>query len=226
MREILLMALAACYAVSISAAEPKPKKALSATKVEQPKAVARTPTGPVGFGALKIGMTKDAVEALNEADGIYLAGPLVPDVSKEGLPENKAKFKTSVASPLNAKPMEASLTFENGKLSRLSLTVDDRKERVKALISEKYGAGKVQDTREEKQCAYRNGAVLKATSGYIKTTWVEPISETEQVEAGLSELTMETCPGSLKYEMFRFATASLTIERVPMNDKNNAANLF
>ena len=86
-------------------------------------------------------------------------------------------------------------------LDKINLTINpstNTLETVKNQIKEKYGTGKIDDSRKEEQCIYKNGANFKIMSGSIYTTWIEELPQTEQIKTTLMDVSIETCPSNLR----------------------------
>ena len=81
--------------------------------------------GPTGLGALKIGMSKEAVEALSSSDGVYLSAPMTPYEYKDSSPiPNENKFNVPIISTISSSPLEATLTFSENKLKAIYLDLE------------------------------------------------------------------------------------------------------
>lgn len=157
--------------------------------------------GPTGFSALKLGMTKETIESLQVSQGVHLNSPMTAYQYKNGAPkEGVDKFNARLATPLSSEPVDAVLTFESSQLTELYINIPESSnmlERIKAQITEKYGAGKEENTMKEEQCIYKNGANFKLSSGALSTTWTETSSRTELIETNLSDIVIATCPSNL-----------------------------
>ena len=158
--------------------------------------------GPTGLGSLQIGMSKSAVENLQVTNGVHLTSAMTPYDYKNTPPSpGEEIFDTFISTPLDSKPLKAVLTFKNSILISISLTINpstNTLEKVKNQIKEKYGTGKIDDSRKEEQCIYKNGANFKIMSGSIYTTWIEELSQTEQIKTTLIDVSIETCPSNLR----------------------------
>lgn len=200
--------------------EPTKKTSLSASA-----------KGPTGIGALKIGMSKEAVDALISNDGVYLSAPMTPYEYKNSSPiPNEDRFNALLISMISAKPLEAVLTFSGNALKSIFVTLETSSsmlEEVKGQISSKYGEPKVENSMKEEQCIYKNGANFKISTGDISYKWLLSQPKGEKIETSLSELVYETCPSNLRYSSIgaiKIQTLSIRIA----NDKldNKAANPF
>jgi hypothetical protein len=186
--------------------------------------------GPTGLGALKLGMSKEAVESLQPSEGVYLNSPMTPyqygnSAPKEGL----EKFDAFLVIPLSPDPLAMVLTFEAAQLTELYITLTDSSntlERVKAQIAEKYGPGKIEDTMKEEQCIYRGGANFKLSSGVLSTTWTEEYSQLVRIETKLSDIVLATCPSNLRYSIGPIKLKSMTIRKVRSAGEAKPKNLF
>lgn len=180
--------------------QPKAKKSKESAKTEFSK-TARIPTGPISFGALRIGMSKEAVEALKESDGVYLTGPFALFDPKSPLPPGLKMYSVPIMTPLSTKPVDMLLSFMDGNLTIIDFSLQEiSPSGLKAQIAQKYGLGKVDDKRKEEQCIYRNGNNFKITNGYMITSWVEPLSATESIETYVLEDISASCPMDLKHD--------------------------
>jgi hypothetical protein len=187
--------------------------------------------GPTSFGAVKIGMAKEAIEALQVSDGVYLAAPMTTYASKYDTPrEGSGMFNASLSTPLSSKPMRAVLGFKADRLTYLhfdfSESITDF-QRVAAQISEKYGPGIIDDNRKEEQCIYKNGANFKITSGKVLSTWSENISNSERIETQISDVSIEICPSNLRNESVGgIQMRTITIQKLTNTSNEKPKNLF
>ena len=158
--------------------------------------------GPTGLGSLQIGMSKSAIENLQATNGVHLTSAMTPFDYKNTTPiPDEEIFNTFISTPLDSKPLKAALTFKNSILISISLTINpstNTLEKVKNQIKEKYGTGEIDDSRKEEQCIYKNGANFKIMSGSVYTTWIEELSQTEQIKTTLIDVSIETCPSKLR----------------------------
>lgn len=206
-----------------------------AKKQEQVKSLSSTskiiePKGPIGLGSIKIGMSKESIEALTAISGVYVTTPMTPYVYKYSSPKaGEDKFDTSLLTPLSENPIKSVLTFDSNKLVSLSLDLDGSDgifDKIKKQISDKYGNGVVEDNRKEEQCIYRNGANFKITSGSLNTKWFENINQTEKIETVISDVVIETCPSNLRHGgLDPIKVRNLTVKKVnspssPDKEKN------
>lgn len=188
--------------------------------------------GPTGFGDLKLGMTKEDIEALADPVPVRPDGPMrLYQYGKNVTPKaGREQFDVALSTPLATSPLEAVLDFEGGRLTSLYLKLTESSnmlERLSRQITEKYGPGKVEDDRKEKQCVYKNGSNFKVTSGMVKTKWVEDIAPNEQVESTLTDISIVICPPSLRYDgVDPIKFLSLTIRRVNPSTDSKPKNLF
>lgn len=193
-----------CYA------EGKPSgKAVQLTSKTQAKTVQatvapeRTPTGPNGFGAIKIGMTKEAIESLSEQDGIYLVEGMKPFEYKYVSPKpGEDMFVAQVVSPISSSPLKATFTFIEGELTVIVVNLGSDQslyDKVEAQISEKYGKGREINGRKDEMCIYRNGSNFKLPNGDIRTKWVDSISASIDIETETLDLLINSCPSDLRH---------------------------
>lgn len=159
--------------------------------------------GPTGFGSLKLGMAREAVEALQASDSVHLAAPLTPYQYKNATPKpGEDKYDAQLVTPLSPQPLKAVLTFESERLTALYLNLDTENnvlEVVKNQITEKYGSPKVDDSMKEEQCIYKNGSNFKLSSGAISHKWLEETPGAAPIETSLSDVVVAMCPSNLRY---------------------------
>src|SRR3954466_8755056 len=80
--------------------------------------------GPTGYGAIKLGMTKEEIEKLPSDGGISLAAPLTEYQYKYSKPQpGRDKYDALIASPASQSPLESVLSFEEGKLVELYINL-------------------------------------------------------------------------------------------------------
>ncbi|WP_175161735.1 hypothetical protein [Paraburkholderia fynbosensis] len=189
--------------------------------------VAAAPTGPVGFGALKLGMTRESVEALSANDGFYLTESLKPEASRFPPPNGGERFKALALTPLGPNPEKVSLTFTEGVLTAFSVTLDDATfEQARQQLVAKYGPGQQTDDRKDEQCIYRNGANFKINWGSVASRWVQDISPTEQVKSSATEFTVDMCPPSLDGPRLGASTTRFIVMEKVHVDATPKANVF
>jgi len=171
--------------------------------------------GPVGIGKLEIGVSRAAVEALSQSDGVYLGSPLEPyEYKHSSAVPGEDKFSTKIVSPLSDQPQEAVLTFVGGQLQSIYVQLGDSNrivDSVKALITSKYGDPKVENSMKEEQCLYKGGQNFKVSSGVIRYDWKQDRPNAESVTASISDLVIDVCPSNLRYATGAFKSKSLTI---------------
>lgn len=197
----------------------------------QPAPLMPKATGPSGFGAITLGMTKAEVEALQATDGVFSISKMIPYVRKTVQPEEGVgKFDASIVTPLSTTPLKTVLTFSEGKLTELYMEIDEPSnllDRMKAQITEKYGVGKVKDEREEEQCIYKNGANFKITTGLIGIEWEQTLSAGERVLTRLSDYKIDGCPSNLSYtNIGAISSRGLTIRKINNKTNPSSKNLF
>lgn len=192
----------------------------------------RVATGPNSFGPLKLGMSKDAVEALSEKDGVFLSAPMSAYVYKYSTPtEGLDKFDAKFNSPVSNQPLEVVLSFRDDVLQTIYISFKDSNvafEKVKSQLTEKYGLGKQENSRKEEQCIYKNGANFKITTGDISQVWVDAPSPSEQVQTKISDYLFSSCPSNLRYgSVSEINLRSLTIDRkTVVPEAQKPVNLF
>lgn len=205
----LFFILASVFGAAVAQEAMKPKPTQAKTKALQTIPVKRSPTGPIGLGPLKIGMSKEALEGLSENDGIYLTAPLVVEpyslkrsASLSAEASNQVLYESLVMTPLSKDSRRLLVSIENNKVRTISISLDDELfKMVQEQITAKYKAGNVRDTRKEEQCIYKNGSNFKKISGSYDLSWVEPISDTEEVITYIIDSVFDVCPPSLDFAM-------------------------
>lgn len=186
------------------------------------------PTGPTSMGAIRIGMSKEAITAIPADEGVRLAGEMTPTVEKTPQPEGTERFDTKVSIPATSSPVKATLTFKDGLLTRISLNTEGTDlllDRLAAQISERYGPGKVNDSRKDEQCIYRNGNSFTLKSGTVSTEWTTPDGGGRNVRTNYSDLIFNMCPANLRYGStggvhMKFLSIELTDKEEPVPKKN------
>jgi hypothetical protein len=184
--------------------------------------------GPIGFGSIKIGMTKESIDALKLSDGVFLDSPMIiykelNDRSKAGV-EN---FTGSVITPLSEKFIKTIFAFEENKLIAFTFNFDKSNsfiDKINSQISEKYGPGETNDQRKDEQCIYKNGANFKINTGIISTNWSEKISITEVIETSTTTMTIESCPNSLSDR--KSGVRKIEVMSIRKSSKEKQKNLF
>ncbi len=200
-----------CFTVGICTAQVQPdSKSFSNSNQNQTKEVtptltppsSRTPTGPNGFGPIKIGMSREAIVQLTEKDGVYLSSPMTTFIYRHGgQVEGVDQFDAKITTPLSSQPFSVILAFKGDELISLNISferVSSVYDRTKAQIAEKFGPGKENNNRKDEQCIYRNGANFKVTSGSIISTWVDEVSVDSRIETRMSDWISNMCPSSLR----------------------------
>ena len=159
---------------------------------------------PTGVGELQLGMAQSAVEALNSASSTYPVTPLTPYVYKDGSKPKPGEesYDVKLHLPFSQEPLKGVLTFKSGKLIgiyvNLSATISYL-DVVKSEIASKYGRPKVDDSMQERQCVYRNGANFKLPHGSTSYTWSGTMENGEHVEVIATRFTISMCPFDLRY---------------------------
>jgi hypothetical protein len=153
--------------------------------------------GPTGLGDLKLGMTKDQVEAISPESSVHFTSPLTPYKNKTSKSSGGPDvFTTTIQSPIDPNPLRGALMFTEGKLSSIHIFFEyDSKmlENAKAMITAKYGDPKITDAMTEEQCINRNGTNYKLKSGKVEYSWVDTSPELGYVETTLLEDVMDSC---------------------------------
>jgi hypothetical protein len=186
--------------------------------------------GPVGFGSITMGMSKEAVESLKAEDGIYLASPMTEYTYKSSAPRpGEDKYDALIVNPFSKEPFKSVLTFEGGKLLSLYLDLKESSpvfENVKRQITEKYGEPKAENSMKEEQCIYRNGSNFKISSGTIRYRWLEEHAAAGRVETTLLNWEFRMCPVNLSYDIPATKLLSVSIGLVKERDEPKTKNPF
>lgn len=209
----------------------QPKSTQLATPAAAPAPAPRVPTGPTGFGSLKIGMSKEALEKLTENDGVYLQSPMTSYIYKNSTPiEGVDKFDAKIITPLSLQSVSTVLTFQNDELTSFYMNfegVPTGYEKSLRQITEKYGPGKETNDRKEEQCIYKNGANFKITTGAISSTWIEEVSSSERIQTRLSDWVFSLCPSNLRYGgVSETGIKSMSMQRLKPTAETEKKNLF
>jgi hypothetical protein len=157
-------------------------------------------TGPSGMGAIRLGMSKDALMALSVDEPVRLVSELTRIVKKTDSSLGVEEFEGLIAVTLRDKPVEANFTFKDGGLQLLSLRIAGEDTFIESLatkIAVQYGAGKVDDSRTEKQCIFRNGNSITIKSGYIITSWSTLSVDGKVIQTSFANYTFKSCPLNL-----------------------------
>ena len=205
MNKLIIFGIFCVFSSTVIPATPNNNKATSNVSKEIVKpdlkiqASQLIPTGPTGILSLKIGMSKEAVEALRVDNEVYLSSPL-EEVDHEKRFGPGTWFKTMLISPLNALPMAASMFFDvNGILIYLSVRLSaEILILAENQIETKYGSPLVLiNKNEEKQCIYRNGSNFKLNSKNHKVQWNTLDGELYQIVTMIHRASLPSCPSNL-----------------------------
>lgn len=187
--------------------------------------------GPIGFGAIKLGMTKIEIENLPESEPVRtLPGSTVPYVSKYTAPaEGIEKFSTLLRQPFNNDYLETILDFREGKLVNIHVSVKKESEyileKISEQISEKYGKAETKDTRKEEQCIYKNGSNFKIVDGGVTHFWFDDKKlPGKLVETRITNTIFQSCPSNLRYATTPIHILSMGIGVT--NKKEKVQNAF
>lgn len=160
------------------------------------------PSGPTGIGSIKLGITKEAVLALSPDEPVRIIGELTPKVEKTAPPSGTERFEGKISVPLSTDPVAVKLTFQDGLLRYISLTADGEAvllERLVKQVTERYGPGKVEDSRKDEQCIYRNGNNFTIKSGTVSTSWTTPTDNGKVAITKYTDMEINVCPSNLRY---------------------------
>ena len=232
LKTLLIVMLAACTTCA-SAEEKAASKKDKSTKAIALEASPKTPatqqaraTGPVGFGPIKFGISKDELEALPAGDGnVFLTGPLTVKEMKK-VQEGAVWYKGQLKIPMASSSVESTFVFKNEKMTYFSMDLHEVTwEFMQKQIAEKYGAGEVKDDQKEEQCIYKNGSNFKLISGTKSVTWRQVISPTEQITTSATDMQFAICPSSLRDSMFSSKSKWISFSLEPIK-RENSTSLF
>jgi len=154
--------------------------------------------GPTGIGPLQLGMTKAEVAAL-PATGIHLAselGPYQPPGTTTVEPKpGEEKSSTTLQTPWQEEPLKTTLTFQDGKLSSIFVSWDDKEHLVKTVadqIAAKFGPPTVSDRTKVERCPSYGGGSEEVRSGSMDYTWKQQQGDKE-VRARTGTYTLDDC---------------------------------
>jgi len=191
---------------------------------------ARSPTGPNGFGSIKLGMTKEAVLSLSSDEPVRIVGELTPAIEKTAPPPGTEWFEGKITVPLAKEPVKATLTFKDGLLQGISFTTKGKDGLLESLakqVAERYGPGKIEDDRKDEQCIYRNGNSFTLKSGTVSTSWTTPTDDGKIAETMYIELEFNSCPSNLRYgSMLGLKMRIFSIQAVDKQAVEPKKNLF
>lgn len=133
--------------------------------------------GPTGIGPLQLGMSKAEVAAL-PVSGIHPAsdlGPYVPPGnSTPTLKPGEERSSTTMKTPWQDEPLEATLTFQDGKLTSIYMSWHDKEYLVKTVtdqIASKFGQPTVSDNTKVERCPTYGGGSEEVKSGSMDYVW-------------------------------------------------------
>jgi len=159
--------------------------------------------GPEGFGSIKIGMTKEAIEGIPTTEEIHFVSALQPHETKYSKPTPGVdRFKALLATPFTKEPLEIILAFEGDVLTNLYISLEKLPslfEQMKTQISEKYGEPAVTNTMKEEQCIYRGGANFKLMNGGMIYRWQQASPSAGTIQTSLLSHEINICPSNLRY---------------------------
>jgi len=219
LNKIILATIISIVVTSAIAADPKSTKA-KANKPAVAEKVAPKATGPVSFGAIKLGMTKAQVEALTAQDGFYLQSPMTTYVyPKSSTPvEGVDKFDGALITPYRPSSVPSVFTFKNDSLTVFSINLEKDEslaEELKKMVEKKYGQPKIDDTMKEEQCLYKNGSNFKIKSGLTMSTWTQELNDStaEVITTSFTDMRIAICPSSLNESLFDMKIRSFSLSR-------------
>ena len=185
--------------------------------------------GPIGYGGIKIGMNKSAIEKISSAESVHIVGDLTPYEYKNGETpiDREDKYKGLIKTPLAEQPLSTDLTFTDDKLTFIYIRVPNESmlNSAKSQISEKYGKPIAKEEKKEEQCIYRNGNSFNLSGGYFSYTW-EMKEKGRVVKTDVSKFITTMCPSDLRYgttDQIKIMSISFELEQVK---KPKAQNSF
>lgn len=193
--------------------------AAGAGKQAKPKQVqTEKETGPVGFGPIRMGMSKSDVDALTSGD-VYLASPLSPDNRKySDQPDGLDRFESKLKTPLSAALVKAVFTFKDDALIFMYLSASDQNSVISDLseqVRAKYGDGTFSDSTQDEPCIYRNGASFSVKKGDQKRTWSQKSGRDGEIRTSFVRSRMDMCPVNLRWDTITNITLEmLSIEAI------------
>lgn len=164
-----------------------------------------SPTGPLGIGNIKVGMSKAEVEAIPAEDLVALTAPMTPAKLKKEAQPGEETFESKIKMPGADSSLSTMLTFNAGKLVSIQVNTDQSSdaflEGLEKQVSDKYGSPTVKDSRTEENCIYRNGSNFKISKGEITKRWTTSLEGMGVIETSLWHLKIANCPESLTHGM-------------------------
>lgn len=150
--------------------------ALAVSSFALPSGAGLAAGGPIGIGDLKLGMTQSQAESLK--------GPVQLTSSQTQWEQAKLKDYTPAAGEQKPEGMmnnpvtqnrKATLTFTNGRLSRIFLALNDLSDMNTArnLKASKYGTPQIDNRQKDGQCIYRNGNSFTLKNGIAAYKWAQ-----------------------------------------------------
>lgn len=165
-----------------------------------------TASYPSGFGALKLGMTREQVESIPAGGDIYFTVPLAEQATKPT--EGVQKLKSLLQSPLKPEPSPISLKFEGGVLTYFSIDLTETTVKTaEAQLTAKYGPPTVQGDAEPEQCIFRNGNNFKMPQSIRNAVWAGKAADGQLVRISAISVRRAICPTDY------FMAFDLTFER-------------
>lgn len=222
LNKIILAAIISIVATSAIAAEPKSTKAKAnkpAAAVAVAEKVAPKATGPVSFGAIKLGMTKAQIEALTAQDSFYLQSPMTLYVyPKNSTPiEGVDKFDGALITPYRTSTVPSVFTFKNDALTSFYIDLEKEEslaDELQKMVEKKYGQPKIDDSMKEEQCLYKNGSNFKIKSGLTMTTWTQELADsTDVITTSFTDMRVAMCPSSLRNTFIDMKLRSFSLNR-------------
>lgn len=183
--------------------------------------------GPSGIGSLKLGMTKDDIEILQEKGDTYLQSPLVESSVRFG--GDVTEYITEIKIPISIEPIKTKLNFRGNSLFFIELLFEERDDvfkNVLAKIAEKYGDGLIKNGRKDELCLYQGGANFKIETGIITTQWIEEVGPNEANSTVAYDSAYRRCPKNLKYNsVYESINYSIIFMRVAIRS-NQSKDIF
>jgi hypothetical protein len=157
--------------------------------------------GPSGIGELKLGMTQSQIESLKGP--VQLTSSLTkwePAKPEDYTPApGEQKLEGMINNPVTQNS-KVTLTFTNGRLSSISLALDDESDlnTARNLITSKYGAPQIDNRQKDEQCIYRNGNSFTLKNGIASYKWIQSHGG-GIITTNIFEILINVCPSNLRY---------------------------
>lgn len=189
-------------------------------------------SGPVGFGWLRLGTPLEKFVAGAELDGVRLETNLsTPPRVPPTLGPTEKYFFAQLTTPFSKEPLNTYLTFRSGRLTGFNLQFGsgvagfETATAFRNRVTEKYGSAvKMIPGAKEKECVYRNGAVIKILDGTNVFAWYHSVDDMRFIETAFYDRASGTCAENLTKDQFRGYTSSSLVIRYVETDPITAKN--